>query len=154
MTNYSRGASKGLVFFSVLLNLMLAAFGFWRWQLGEGYGLWVLLIFAALALLFASAVLKCCMWLAADTDGLVIHYWFSRAQIAWQDIETLGLVYHHVFPSVGLKLTEQGKARWPGRIYDREHMQVDAVLPAWLAPRAERVLQALLQYQHQDEALQ
>ncbi|EKE71027.1 hypothetical protein [Gallaecimonas xiamenensis] len=143
MNQYSQGANKGLILLAVLLCALLGAIGAWRWQLGEDYGVWVLGIFAVLALLFASAISRSCMWLAADAEGLTLHYWFSKAHISWQQVETLGLVYHHIFPSVGLCLTDAGRDAWPGRVYDRERMDVDVVLPSWLAARADRVLAEL-----------
>lgn len=152
MNHYSRGANKGIVLLSVLLCLLIAAIGGWRWQVGEAYGVWVMGIFSLFALLFLSALSRSCMYLAADEQGLTLHYWFSKGHVAWQEIETLGLVYHHVFPSVGLCLTESGRDKWPGRVYDRQTMNVDAVLPSWVAARAEQVLHRLEQCRDQRPA--
>ncbi|WKE67076.1 hypothetical protein PVT67_07510 [Gallaecimonas kandeliae] len=131
--------------------LILAVIGGWRWQVGQGYGIWVLGIFAGLGAIFALALFKRCMWLGADDKGLTLHHWFSKATLPWSDIESLGLVYHHLFPSVGLCLTEAGKAKWPGRLYDREIMHVDAALPVWLAARADQVLARLKACQGETE---
>lgn len=152
MNHYSRGANKGIVLLAVILCLLLALIGGWRWQLGEGYGVWILGFFVGFAALFASALSKRCMFLAADKDGLTLHYWFSKAHLPWQEIETLGLVYHHVFPSVGLCLTEQGREKWPGRVYDRKVMNVDVVLPTWVAPRAVTLLKKIETVRPQPDA--
>ncbi|WP_341501227.1 hypothetical protein [Gallaecimonas sp. GXIMD4217] len=132
------GSNPWLAAGGIALSLLLAGIGGWRYALGEGYGLVVLGLFLVVAFIYALALLPRCHQLILDDDGLELAYWFNKGRLEWRDIEGIQLVYHHFYPSLGLLLTEEGQRKWPGRVFERSRMEVDATLPLWLKlpPRA------------------